>query len=97
MKTINVAVDDDLYRRARKRAAEQATTVPALIERLLRDHTGGEVVVSARAKALRLLYAKVDAELGGEQDSGGLEPGWRNRMYDERFDETILGRSLLNR
>lgn len=42
MKNITVSVDDDTYRRARMKAAEQDTSVSALVRRFLAELAGGE-------------------------------------------------------
>jgi len=42
MKNITVSVDDDIYHRARIRAAEQRTSVSALVRRALQDLAGEE-------------------------------------------------------
>ena len=42
MKNITVAVDDDTYRRARIKAAEQDTSVSALVRRFLTELAGSE-------------------------------------------------------
>lgn len=42
MKNITVAVDDDVYRKAKIRAAELGTSVSAVVRRLLGEFAGGE-------------------------------------------------------
>lgn len=42
MKNITVSVDDESYRRARIRAAEQGVSVSALVREFLREVTAGE-------------------------------------------------------
>lgn len=42
MKNITVSVDDDVYRRARVRAAELETSVSAVVRRFLTDFVGEE-------------------------------------------------------
>ena len=42
MKNITVSVDDETYRRARIRAAEQDTSVSALVRRFLAELAAGE-------------------------------------------------------
>jgi plasmid stability protein len=42
MKNITVSVDDDVYRRARIRAAELETSVSAVVRRFLTDFVGEE-------------------------------------------------------
>jgi plasmid stability protein len=42
VKNITVSLDDELYRRARVRAAELDTSVSAVVRRFLEDFAGGE-------------------------------------------------------
>jgi len=42
MKNITVSVDNEIYRRARIKAAEQDTSVSALVRRFLIELAGGE-------------------------------------------------------
>ena len=42
MKNITVSLDDETYRRARMKAAEQDTSVSALVRRFLTDLAAGE-------------------------------------------------------
>jgi len=96
MKNITVTVDDELYRRARVRAAEKGTTVSAVVKDALRNFSAEETEAEERSRRLEALYRRADAEVA----KGGalpVEPGWRNRMYDERFDNSVLGRELKNR
>ena len=94
MKNITVTVDDELYRRARSRAAGEGTTVSALVKDALRAYTSEGMEAERRRASLEALFAEVDRRLDKQQPPQGLEPGWRARMYDERFDETVLGRAL---
>jgi len=95
MKNITVSIDDDLYRRARVRAAVEGTSVSAVVKGVLRDYAEESTAAEARARALRTLFDQVDARLGATGEPG--EPGWRNLMYDDRFNQTELGRSLAAR
>ena len=97
MKNITVSVDDDLYRRARTRAAGDGTTVSAVVKNVLREYTNGGTQAEMRARALRALFDRIDAEARDGKPPPAAEPGWRDRMYDERFDDTILGRALAAR
>ena len=42
MKNITVSIDDETYRRARIKAAEQGTSVSALVKRFLTELASGE-------------------------------------------------------
>lgn len=58
MKTFTISVDDETYRRASRRATEQGTSIPALIEEFLESmavsapsgETLSEVIKSIRAQ-----------------------------------------------
>lgn len=66
MKNITVSVDDEIYHRARVRAAEKRTSVSALVRRALQELAGeeteferlkrleGEVVARLRARGSRI-------------------------------------------
>lgn len=91
MKNITVSVDEEVYRRARIRAAEQGTSVSAVVKEALRDFTRGGTEAERRSRMLAELFERVDARLAGR--AAAAEPGWRDRMYGERFASTALGRS----
>jgi post-segregation antitoxin (ccd killing protein) len=97
MKNVTVTVDDDLYRRARVRAAEDGTTVSAVVKSALREYASDATVAEGRAQALRKLFERVDSRLQHGKVGDIVEAGWRDRTYDERFAETALGRSLAAR
>lgn len=42
VKNVTVAIDDEIYRRARIRAAEQGTSVSAMVAAYLRDLSAGD-------------------------------------------------------
>lgn len=96
MKNITVTVDDELYRRARVRAAEEGTTVSAVVKGVLRRYAKDGSAAEARAEALRVVYDRVDGRLEGEAPLPP-ERGWRDRIYDERFERSELGRGLAAR
>lgn len=93
MKNITVSVDDDVYRRARVRAAGEGTSVSAVVKSALQHYTSEGTVAEARALALDALFDQIDTRLGEAKAPFDLEPGWRDRMYDERFENSILGRA----
>ena len=70
MKNITISIDDDLYRRARMKAAEQGTSISALFRDFLIRLT---VEGSAEAEFQRLAREEQEfrAELGGRR--GGLK------------------------
>jgi plasmid stability protein len=103
VKNITVTVDDDLYRRARIRAAEEATTVSSVVREQLQAYVAGpsdssrKQQVEERKARLRALYDKIDAELAKRGGYEPVDPSWRDRMYDERFESSKLGQSLKRR
>jgi len=93
MKNITVTVDDELYRRARVRAAEEGTSVSRLVKETLTQFAHQETAAERRSRELASLFAEVDARLSGEAGQP-VERGWRQKLYDERFDDTKLGKRL---
>jgi plasmid stability protein len=61
MKNITVSLDDDLYRRARVRAAELDTSVSALVKKYLSDLAGEETDFERRKRLQNEMFAKVKA------------------------------------
>lgn len=59
MKNITVSVDDESYRRARIRAAEQGVSVSALVREFLREVTAGE----SEFERLKRLEVRVREEI----------------------------------
>lgn len=93
MKNITVSVDDEVYRKARVRAAERNTSLSRVVADHLKAFASQASEQEQRAATLRALYARVDERLKGLPREP-YDPDWRGKMYDERFDETVLGRSL---
>ena len=93
MKNITVTVDDEIYRRARIRAAEQGTSVSRVVKEELVRYSAEPTEHEAWVADLRKLFAETDAERKGSRPEP-VEPDWRQNMYDERFDGTELGKSL---
>ncbi len=96
MKNITVSIEDDLYRRARVRAAEEGTSVSRVVRETLTKFAHQETLAEARGKALRALFHEVNTRLAGQR-AQPVDPDWRQKMYDERFDESVLGKSLVER
>tara|TARA_B100000686_G_C16764886_1_gene961127 strand:- start:424 stop:645 length:222 start_codon:yes stop_codon:yes gene_type:complete len=72
MGNLTLAIDDDLLRKARVRAAEQGTSVNAVVRTLLNGYAAADRTVSARR---RLIALSVSSAAG----SGG-------RSFDEFHD-----------
>lgn len=86
MKNITVSIDDDLYRQARMKAAEQSTSISALFKNFLVRLTVNE---SAETEFQRL--AREEQELFAELDAKGigLNPAY-NLTRDELHDRDAL-------
>jgi hypothetical protein len=86
MKNITVSVDDELYRLARIKAAEQSTSISALFKAYLVRLTGGE---AAETEFQRL--AREEQELRAELRARrlGLDPA-HNLTRDELHDRHAI-------
>ena len=86
MKNITISIDDELYRQARMKAAEQSTSISALFKNFLIRLTVGE---SAETEFQRL--AREERELYAELDAKGigLNPA-ENLTRDELHDRDAL-------
>jgi plasmid stability protein len=93
MKNITVSVDEETYRRARIRAAEQGTSVSRVVKEELTRYAAEPTDHEARAARLKKLFAEIAEKRKGVIPEP-VDPDWRQKMYDERFDETKLGRRL---
>ena len=61
MKNITVSVDDETYRRVRIKAADQATSVSALVKRFLTELAGDETDAERLRREERALRARIRA------------------------------------
>jgi plasmid stability protein len=86
MKNITISIDDDLYRQARMKAAEQSTSISALFRNFLLRLTvneGAETEFERLAREERELFAYLDAQ------GIGLNPA-QNLTRDELHDRDAL-------
>lgn len=67
MKNITVTVDDETYRRARMKAAEQDTSVSALVKRFLTQITSGESEFDRLAREEKEIRARIHGFDGGDR------------------------------
>jgi plasmid stability protein len=79
MKNITVSLDDDVYRRARIKAAELDTSVSALVKKYLVDLAGQETDFERRQKLQDEIIAKVRKK--GFSASDRLT---RDELYDRK-------------
>ena len=67
MKNITVTVDDETYRRARVKAAEQDTSVSALVKRFLTQIASGESEFDRLAREEKEIRARIHGFDGGDR------------------------------
>jgi hypothetical protein len=67
MKNITVSVDENTYRRARMKAAEQGTSVSALVKRFLIELASGESDGERLKREERELRARIAAFRAGDR------------------------------
>lgn len=67
MKNITVSLDDELYRRARVRAAELGTSVTAVVRRFLTEFGGAESDFDRRKKLQARTLASIGSFRAGER------------------------------
>jgi hypothetical protein len=67
MKNITVSVDDETYRRARVKAAEQDTSVSALVKRFLSELASGESDNERLKREEREIRARIHGFSAGDR------------------------------
>ena len=67
MKNITVSIDDELHRRARVRAAEQSTSLSAVVRDYLIAYAGQETDFERRKRLEREVMATIDSFRGGDR------------------------------
>jgi len=67
MKNITVSVDDETYRQARIKAAEQDTSVSALVKRFLSELASGESEFDRLAREEKEIRARIRGFDGGDR------------------------------
>lgn len=77
VKNITVSVDDDLYRRARVKAAEQETSISALVKAFLRTVVEGENDFDRLAHEERELRQRVESFRAADRVG-------RDRLHERR-------------
>ncbi len=84
MKNITLKIDDETYRKARVRAAEQGTSVSAMVKDFLERQAGAEDArEKRRIAALDEIYQIADRR--GQTRSEPLKPLTRDEIYAERL------------
>ena len=77
MKNITVSLDDEIYRRARIAAAEQATSVSALVKRFLTELGSGESETERLKREERALRERITRFRASDRMS-------RDELHDRR-------------
>jgi hypothetical protein len=77
VKNITVSLDDEVYRRARIAAAEQATSVSALVKRFLTDLGSGESETERLKREERALRERITRFRASDRIS-------RDELHDRR-------------
>lgn len=79
MKNITVSVNDDIYHRARVRAAEQRTSVSAMVARFLEEAAQEETRVERLKRLERETIERIDATRKGFSAANRLN---RDELHD---------------
>jgi hypothetical protein len=77
MKNITVSVDDDVYRRARVKAAERDTSVSALVKQFLSNFAGDENEFERLLRDERAIRERI-------RDFSASERLPRDKLYERR-------------
>lgn len=86
MKNITLKIDDDTYRKARVRAAQQGTSLSALVRDFLIGQAGEEDGRDARrVAALDELYRLTEERGDRLRGKSPMQPLTREEIYGERL------------
>ena len=84
MKNITLKVDDATYRKARIRAAQEGTSVSAMVRDFLnRDEDAEAAREDKRIEAMETLYSIVNQR--AKPDAEAVEPLSRDEIYADRL------------
>lgn len=84
MKNITLKVDDDVYRRARIRAAKAGTSVSAMVREFLnREENEEDLRETRRIEAMKELYSLVNQR--AKEGRCAVEPLIRDEIYASRL------------
>jgi len=85
MKNITLKIDDETYRKARMRAAQQDTSISAMVREFLQRGEDDESArETKRIQAMEALYAIAD-ERGGSASAKPVKPMSREEIYETRL------------
>lgn len=83
MKNITLKIDDEIYHKARVRAARKGTSVSAMVRDFLTRDVAEDDTEAMRVAALKKLYAEADARATPRTEP--LVPLTREEIYAERL------------
>ena len=83
MKNVTVSLDDQIYHRARVKAAQAGRSLSSMVREYLESVGTGESEFERLKRMEHELYAQIDARGGGLKASENLT---REELYNERFD-----------
>jgi hypothetical protein len=83
MKNITISVDESVYRRARKKAAAEDTSVSRVVQQFLTQWADQDDLTALQTR-LEQLYAEADAR--DRDNPGSAGPFSREELYAERLD-----------
>jgi plasmid stability protein len=80
MKNITVSVDDEVYRRARVRAAERGTSVSRVVKDVITEFAHAETAREQADREREAFYQNIDAQFQGKAGEPWHE-SWRDELY----------------
>lgn len=86
MKNITISVHESVYRRARKKAAAEDTSLSRVVQRFLLQWAGQDDPTALMAR-LERLFGEADTRDLDKQGSAGPFP--REELYAERLDRFL--------
>lgn len=82
MKNITIAVDDAVYRRARRKAAAEDTSISHVVQRFLTEWAEKDDAAALKEACLEKLFRKADSR--DRYKSGSAGPFSREELYADR-------------
>lgn len=87
MKNITLKIDDEIHSKARILAAQQGTSISALVRDFLKKETCKVDSEAERIAELEAIFARADerAKTSGKNRDSALVPLTREEIYEERL------------
>jgi hypothetical protein len=80
MKNITVSVDDEVYHRARVRAAEEGTSISRVVKGIITEFAHAETAHEQADHKRETFYQTIDSQFQGKAGEPWHE-GWRDELY----------------